>query len=296
MKMEKKGFIGSVIMLSKSRIEIIFATTWTTALATIIAGKRFPPIKLSFLTIVAMMMINLSIYIDNDIIDRDMDAHSKNEKKRGRPIAHGKVSVTNAKRVVYITGLLGLGLCWLINMNVFSIGLVYYVILLLYSYPSVRFKTMYIIKNLVTSLVPAATFIIGGIALENRISFSILFLALAYFILSFTVQPVIADMLDFEEDRAFNVKTLGNTLTWKQNLILFNIGLIVIILTGVISYQMFNVSFYAPLILSAICIPAMVYSYMLRNENRLTASYKLRPVGLVLILITPLTLALWSVF
>ena len=294
--MEQKGFFSSSLMLFKSRKEIVFATTWTASLATIIAGRGLPSLKLSFLSIVAIMMINLSVYIYNDIIDRDMDAYSNQEKKQNRPIAHGAVSVTNAKRFVYLTGLLGLAFCLLINTTVFSIGLVYYVLLFCYSYPRVRFKTMYIIKSAITSLVPVATFLISGVAIEGRISLIISFLALAYFVLAFTVQPVIADMLDFDEDRAFNVKTLGNTLTWKQNLAIFNIGLLCIIITGVISYQMFNISLYVPAILSVICIPAMAYSYKLRNEDGVAASYKLRPVGFGLLLMTPLLLALGAVF
>ena len=241
-------------------------------------------------------MLNLSVYLYNDLIDRDMDSFSQQDKKKSRPIAHGEVSEINAKKLIILTGLSGLGSCLLLNTTVFTIGLTYYILLILYSYPTVRFKTKYVIKNLITSLVLPAAFLITGVAVENRMSFNISFLALSYFILSFLLIPAIADMLDYEEDLAFNVKTLGNTLSWKQNLILFNIGIMVIIVSGFISYQIFNVSYFVPIILSVIGIPIMVYSYKLRNESGLTASYKLRPVGYILVVLTPLILALGSVF
>jgi 4-hydroxybenzoate polyprenyltransferase len=294
--MENNGFLKSIGLLFRSRKEIVFASTWTAALASIIAGGGFPPISLSIFSIMAVMLINLSVYIYNDIIDRKMDAYSKQDKKKSRPIANGQVSLTNAKRFVYITGILGLGICLLVNIVAFGVGLVYFFILILYSYPGVRFKTRFIIKTLITSLVPAATLIITGLVVENRISNNISFLALAYFILSFTAQPVIADMLDFEEDLAFNVKTLGNTLTWRQNLLIFNFGLIFTIITGLVYYKIFGLSYFIPITLSVLCIPGILYSYKLRNESGLTASHKLRPIGFALILSTPLIIALGIVF
>ena len=278
-----------------SRKEIVFGLTWTSALATVIAGRGLPPLRQSLLAIIAVMMLNLSVYIYNDAIDRDMDAHSEQDKKKGRPIAHGIVSVTNAKRFIYLTGILGLVSCYLLNVYALIIGATYFVILFLYSYPRVRFKEMYIVKNLITSLVMPATLFISGVAIEHTITLSTTFLAVSYFLLTFAVLPAIADMLDYEEDLAFNVKTLGNTLSWKWNLILFNLGIIVIIATGVVFYMVFNMSYLVPIILSILGIPVMLYSYKLRNESGLTASYKLRPVGYVLVMFTPLVLSIGAI-
>ena len=293
---EKKGLFASSVELFKSRKEIVFGITWTASFATIIAGKGFPPLAPSFLSIIAIMMLNLSVYIYNDYIDRDMDAYSEQDKKKGRPIAHGTVSETNAMRFIYITGILGLSLCLILGHFVFIIGSTYYLLLVLYSHPIVRFKTVYVVKNLITSLVLPATFLISGVAIENTITLRTSFLAFAYFVLTFALLPAIADMLDYEEDLAFNVKTLGNTLSWKNNLIMFNIGVIVIIASGVISSLLFNISYFVPLGLSVFGIPAMAYSFKLRTENGLTASYKLRPVGIALVMLTPLLLALGAVF
>jgi 4-hydroxybenzoate polyprenyltransferase len=294
--LEKKGFLGSSIVLFRSRKEAVFAITWPLSLATIIAGKGFPPITESFLSIIAVTLLTVSVYVYNDIIDRDMDAFSKQEKKKLRPIANGTISITNATRFVFITGLTGLGLCLMINPLVFAIGFVYFLLFFLYSYPSVRFKKMYLIKNLVTSLLLPIGFLMGGASIEKTISMRIGFLSIAYYVLTFFVVPAIADMLDYEEDLAFNVKTIGNSLSWKQNLVLYNIGILVFISSSVIGYLFFDFSGFVPILTSIIGISMMVYSYFLRAEDGLTASYKLRPITYTLILVNPLLLALGTIF
>lgn len=293
--MNNIDFIKSSIILIKSRKEIVFAVTWTASLASIIAGRGFPPIYPTLLAILTVMMINLSVYIYNDVIDKEMDAYSEQEKKKSRPIAHGEVTEKTAMRFVGLTALIGILSCYMINDITFIAGLVYFVLLYLYSYPNVRFKTTYIVKNLVTSLVLPAAFFITGTAVEQAITFSTLFLTTAYFILSFALLPAIADMLDYEEDLAFNIKTLGNTLSWKQNLLVFNVGILVIIISGLTAYLVLGLNMFVPIILTVIGVPVMGYTYVLRNESGLTASYKLRPVGYVLVMLTPLIMSIGAV-
>ena len=293
--MKKKNFIDSSITLIISRKEIVFAVTWTASLASIIAGRGFPPVYLTLLAIFAVMMINLSVYIYNDVIDREMDAYSEQDKKRGRPLAHGEVSEKTALRFVGLTAIVGLAACYLLNLTTFSIGAAYFVILFLYSYPKIRFKTMYIVKNLITSLVMPAALLITVSAIEASISFSTLFIASSYFIMSFALLPAVADMLDYEEDLEFNVKTLGNTLSWKQNLLMFDAGVLVIIGSGIFSYIVLGMNILVPLAFSIIGIPLMLYSYMLRNESGLSASYKLRPLTYVLAMFAPLIFSIGAI-
>jgi 4-hydroxybenzoate polyprenyltransferase len=294
--MEKNNFLESSILLIKSRKEIAFAITWITTCATIIAGKGIPPIINSFLVIISMLMLCLSVYIYNDITDREMDAFSKQDKKKGRPIAHGVVSVSYAKRFVYVTGLLGLALCFMINRIVFSIGAVYYIVLILYSYPGVRFKKKYVWKNIVTSLTMPAIFLIGGVAIEGKISPIIIFLSFTYYIFGFLVLPAIADSLDIEEDLEFNIKTIGNQLSWRKSVLLFIIGILLLVGSTVTSYLVFNMSYISPLLTTIIGVPVILYSVKLLSESGLTASYKLRPYGYLLVVLTPLIFTLGAVF
>ncbi len=294
--MEKNGFVASSIALFKSRKEVVLGVTWSTTLATIIAGRGFPPITKSFLSIIVMMMLSLSVYIYNDVIDREMDGYSNMEKKKGRPIAHGVVSVSNAMRFVLVTAIMGFGIAFILGRVVFTISVVYYTLFYLYSYPSVRFKTVYIIKNVITSMVLPAGLLIGGAAIENTISTTMLFLSSLYFAFMFLILPAGADCLDLEEDKAFNVKTIGGTLSWRQNIYLFNVGVVVIIAGATISYTLFNMSYITPILMTVLGLPVMMYSMSLAKEDGITAAYKLRPVGYAFLLLTPLIITLGAVF
>lgn len=294
--MEKKGLFKSSIILFKSRKEVVFALSWTATFATIIAGKGIPPLTKSFLFIIAYVMINLSVYIYNDITDKEMDAYSKEEKKKGRPIAHGIVSVKNATSFVIVTGLLGLSIFFMMSRLVFAIGLTYYVILFLYSHPIVRFKKMYIVKNIVTALSMPTAILAGGVLIENSLSQSISFLAFAYFGLAFLVLPALADSLDIEEDLAFKVKTIGNTLSWKQNLILYDIGMLFILTCTLLAYRLYDIHYISPLIMAGLSISAMAHSLKFINEDVSIASVKLRPVGYAVVIFSPLIFALGAIF
>lgn len=292
--MEKKGFFESSLALIKSRQEVILGVTWTTTLATIIAGKGVPPITKSFLTIIAVIMLNLSAYVYNDIIDRLIDASSDKVKKKTRPIANGQVSVNNAMKFVKITGLIGLALCYMTSITIFNIGIIYSSILYLYSYPIVRFKTVYLLKNIITSIILPVGFLIGGVAIENTVSTPMLFLFIAYFAFMFFILPAGSDYLALE-DKAFDVKTIGGTLSWRQNVYLFNIGVILIIASATASYYLFDMSYVSPILMTIFGLPVMVYTLSLTKENGITASYKLRPVGYGFLMISPLIITIGAI-
>jgi len=294
--LSEKGFLTSSILLFKSRKEVIFGVTWPTTLATLIAGKGFPPISKTLLSIFAIMMLSLSVYIYNDIIDRKMDAYSNKEKKKGRPIAHGVVSVENAKLFVIFTSIIGLSISLLLGRVVFFLGIIYSILFYLYSYPRVRFKEKFIMKNVITSLVFPAGLLLGGAAIEGTISPIILFLAVTEYIFMFLILPVGADYLDLEEDKAFNIKTIGGTLSWRNNIILFNIGVIVIILSTAISYFLFDISYISFILMAVFGVPLMLYSINLIKENGITAAYKLRPIGYTYLMLTPLFITIGVIF
>jgi 4-hydroxybenzoate polyprenyltransferase len=290
--MNQKGFFESSIILLKSRIGITLSCTWFGSLASIIAGKGFPPILDSFLSIVALAMVVTSVYVYNDIIDREMDAHSSNPAKKKRPIAHGVVPVKNAMRFVYLSGILGLGLCLYLGPLVFSVAFIYYVLIFLYSYPPVRFKKMFVIKTIVTCFLLPACFMIPAVAVEKTISTNIIILATLWYIFSFLISPVLTDILDAEEDLAFNIRTIGNTLSWKQNLILFNLGIITLWSTSIIANLIAGVSYFIPIAYSLVCAPVMILSYKLRNDDEVATAQKLRALGRIYILLNPLLLAI----
>lgn len=294
--MEKFGIIKSSLTLINSRKEVIIALTWSTALATVIAGKGLPPISKSFLSIIAIMFITLSVYIYNDIIDREMDAYSIKESKKRRPIANGIVSENFAKKFVWITAGLGFITTLLISKTAFIIGLFYYILYFLYSYPQVRFKNKFIMKNIVTSSAMPISFLLGGIAVENSLSTTIAFLAGTYFIFLFLTLPAGADCVDIEEDRAFNVKTIGGTLTWRQNILLFNLGILLMILSAFTLYKIFGMNYLPPVLMASIGVPIIIYNISISNLDSLKGIDKLRPVGYTYLMMTHLILTLGVLF
>jgi 4-hydroxybenzoate polyprenyltransferase len=229
-------------------------------------------------------------------MDREIDSKSKLEEKKKRPIPNGQVSERNAIIFVYITGTIGLVSCMLIDGIVFVFGFTYFLLLLLYSYPLVHFKSIYVVNNIITSLVLPVSFLISGIAIEKTVSSGIVFLGFTYFTFTFLILPAVVDVLDYEGDLAYNLKTIGNQFTWKQTLILFNIGIVSIIFCGLIGHLLYDLSPYVPLILCEIGLPVMAYTYKIRNESGVTASHKLRLSGNLLVHLTPLILALGTIY
>lgn len=289
------GLVGSSISLFSSRKEVVFAFTWGTATATVIAGRGFPPIHTSLLSIIAVMLLSLSVYIYNDVIDRDTDAYSQTPKKKGRPIAHNKVPVSDAMKFVYITGVSGLALSYLINKFVFGVGLVFLVMFYLYSYPKVRLKRMYIMKNVVLAATLPTAILIGGAAVENRLSPMMLYTSAAFYVFIFLAGPAGTDCMDLEEDKAFGIKTIGGTLTWKQNVMLFELAILSMMVFTSTMYKALMFSYISPLLVTGFGVPVMIYLYRLTGEDAVTGSHKLRPVAYGYLMLVPLFIAIGTV-
>ncbi len=71
----------------------------------------------------AFSLVTSSIYVFNDVIDRNYD--KKHEKKKNRPIASGAVSIPHAATFMCILGLAGLSLTYLIEPMLFFLALAY---------------------------------------------------------------------------------------------------------------------------------------------------------------------------
>jgi 4-hydroxybenzoate polyprenyltransferase len=296
MILSKNNILRPFLLLLKSRKEIIFGITWSTSLATVIAGRGFPPIYESVLSIFAAAMLFSSVYIYNDIIDREMDAYSDKEKKKGRPIAHEQVTVKTAYVFMIVTGLIGLLTSFMISMSTLLVAVSFYIIFFLYSYPPVRFKKMYIIKNVVTAATVPTGILMGGTAVNGFFTPTTLFITGLTYVFMFLILPAGADCLDIEEDQAFQVKTIGGTLSWRQNLILFDAGVLILIIVTALTYQKFAFSYLAPLLITGFGVPLLLYSTKLMKEDGVTAAYKLRPVAYSYLMLVPLFIALGSVF
>jgi 4-hydroxybenzoate polyprenyltransferase len=103
---------------------------WSTALAALASGARWPDFKLLILFAIGAVVMRGAGCTWNDILDRKLDAAV--ERTRSRPIPSGQVSVRAA--LVFLVALVLIGLFVLLQMNRFAImtGIVSLLIVALY--------------------------------------------------------------------------------------------------------------------------------------------------------------------
>jgi geranylgeranylglycerol-phosphate geranylgeranyltransferase len=245
----ESGFIQSLVLLFKSRTNIIFAFSWSAAFGCLIAGGGFPPIRETILAILASVFLPFSVYLYNDVIDREMDAASSNGAKKDRPVATGLVYPRTAMLFVIISSILGLIVTYLINFQTFTVSLFFFILFSLYSFPYVRFKKMFVIKSLVTSTGPSLFLIIGGTAVQGFTSLIVLFAAAMQMGFMFTMLPGLADSFDLEEDRAFGMKTMAMVLSWRQKVIMMITGTMFVVASTLISFRWLGLNIITPVLM-----------------------------------------------
>jgi 4-hydroxybenzoate polyprenyltransferase len=262
-KSKSTNILSSFKMLINSRVEMLFVFTWNAAVGSLIASRGFPSIRSTILGMTSALFLTLAVYIYNDIIDRDMDKESPYIRKREeRVIAYGLVPVKHAYALVALSSILGLATAWAINRTTFLVGVFYWVFLMLYSFPSVRFKTMYIMKTFATAFGgPFFPLILGGSAIDNAVSPLVLFAGLVSGAYAFLVIPVVADYADMEEDRKFGIKTIPMVYSWSQVVKMLLAGPSLILVSGIIAYLAFGIN-----VLSMVLIVAS--SLLIINKAR----------------------------
>ncbi len=235
------GFIDGAIKIFRSRVEVIFLWTWSTVIATMIAGRGTPPLAPSLMILIAAILVTCSVYTYNDVVDAEMDKTNKN--KTNRPIANGTVSKAVAMVFAVLTGLAGLTLSYLVSLPSFALCLTWFIVFILYSLPGIRFKKMFIIKEVTSSSGQIFTTLMGGFAVSSVFNPSVLFAGLIFWLFTFLGVPAFADSQDVEEDAAFGVKTLARTLDWRRKVQLMGIGVLFVMTVMPLTYAQlgFNV-------------------------------------------------------
>ena len=130
----------------KSYIQLIRIKQWTKnffCFAGIIFGGYLNNLNLWFIvfqTFISFCFISSSIYILNDILDREAD--SKHPKKKNRPIPKGDIAIKYAIIIGLVFLGLGLLIAFRIDILVFIVALAYVINNILYN---LIFKNIYII-------------------------------------------------------------------------------------------------------------------------------------------------------
>jgi 4-hydroxybenzoate polyprenyltransferase len=275
-------FMNSVKLLFLSRKSMAFIFSWTAAIGTIIAGRGLPPMVPTLLAIGASMCIALSVYLYNDVVDRELDAASPNKEKQERPLASGVVPVSHAMNFIYILVVTGLTLSYLVSMTTFIIGLTFFVLLALYSFPAVRFKRMFIVKTLITSTGPSWATLLGGNAASGTFPESLVYAAVIQAALMFFVLPGLADSFDIDEDRAFGIKTLAMALNWTQKVHMMVVSVFLVATASIIGYRLIGFNLVLPvavILFSVILLREIVGLYkgydeaMAKRTRKVTYAY-----------------------
>ena len=231
--------ISEIKALIISRDETIFLWSWMTALTCLIIGRGVPPLQPTLLAILSSMLISASVYIYNDSVDIKMD--ELHEEKKNRPLVTGKASIQTAHQFAIIAGLAGLLISAYVNLMMFLSSLAFLTIFFIYSAPQIRFKKMFIMKDLVIASGFFLCSLIGSTALTGGIHWQGVFAGFNFGVLGFLVNPGINDSFDVDVDRKFGIKSLAAELGWHTQVQM--LGAAVLYITAASVYAVYNMGF-----------------------------------------------------
>lgn len=182
----------------------------------------------------SIALLTASTYIYNDLCDAEMDRHS--DVHSGRPISTGEVSEGFAKGFVVVAAVLGLVLSSMINTATMFLSAAYWVMFILYSYPGIRFKKMFMVKELVIAIVWPMLALVGVYAVNNTFSVPGVFAGVMMGMFSFLGMPALSDSFDEKEDAMFGVKTMAMSLTWKRMVELLGAAPVLMLVLNTMTY------------------------------------------------------------
>jgi 4-hydroxybenzoate polyprenyltransferase len=251
-----------------------------------VAGRGFPPLNIMAMTIVSTILVTASVYIYNDVVDAEMD--KLNTTKKDRPLVNGSISPLPAYIFICITALLGLGLAFIINLNTFLISLSWWILFFLYSYPPIRLKKRFLIKEITTSSGQIFNALIGSYAILNSLNITVVFAGLIFWLFTFLGLPAFADTLDQKEDELFKVKTLARALSWRRKVQLMGIGVLIMMTVLPLTYTSLGLSVLLPITMvvsSLILLRWVIFPTMNQNYTTLTVLKTRRNITIYLLVI-----------
>ena len=241
----KETLLRSFLILVKSRSEALGLWLWCSIVSALIVGRGFPPIIPSFLAFTSIFFIALAVYVYNDIADRAADQY--NDFKKDRPLVSGNVSISNAKKLVYIASIVGLGISLYNGFMSFLFSSLYFIVFMLYSYPKIHLKKRFLVKESVISygmimVSLSVTYTLTGVFSSRVLAGFILFSVFA-----FCAMPTGFDSTDVEADRIQGVSSIATMLSIKQRMTLSMAGMLVVMAVTPIIYLLFGYNVILPI-------------------------------------------------
>jgi 4-hydroxybenzoate polyprenyltransferase len=224
-----------------------------------------------------MIFIALSVYLYNDVIDREMDSLSP--MKKSRPLASNTVRVEDAMKVIYISGFIGLVISLFINLFTFIFSFIYLFLYVIYSYPKIRLKKRLILKEATLSFGWVLCSLIGSYAVKDTFQPPALYAGILFGIWAFSVNPATNETMDIEEDRKFGVKSLGVVLSWRRKLQLLIVGFLFVMTITPLTYVRFGFNVVLPIFVVAASLIFLRYAFIFVTKvEQSTLSYELSQI------------------
>jgi len=282
------SFFKSTGSLIKSRKEALGLWIWCSVVACLVAGRGFPPIQPSLMSITATFLIALAVYVYNDVVD--LDADMDNAFKNDRPLSSGEVSRGNAMKLIILSSVVGLTISFLNNFKSFLFSSLYFILFFLYSYPKVHLKKRFLVKESVISSGLIIVGLSGSYAILGSFSPMVFVGFLLFAVFAFLTMPTGFDSTDIVADKLQGVKTIASMLTWRQRMQLAMTGMLVIMTITPFTYVNFgyNILLPASLVLTGLVFLWLMYPMMVSVDpivNIVEKSVLLRTRKIVIIFI-----------
>lgn len=258
----------------RSRLEAIFIWSWNTTIACLVAGRGFPNLLPSIMSIISIVLLSIAVYVYNDIIDSELDKFHITKKER--PIPSGRVSVRDALIIIYISSFIGLLVSFFINIICFIFSLSFLILFIIYSYPKIRLKKRVFIKEFSIFVGFIITGIIGSFAAASVFSPTAAFSSMLFGIFIFVGQPALQDTFDIEADTLFDVKTLATVLNWKRRMQLFVTGVLVIMTLTPFTYIQLKFNILLPIYVVAGGLILLRFMFPIMNNFEIIAVLKVK--------------------
>lgn len=163
----------------------------------------FESFIINFKMFVVFSLIASSVYILNDILDLKSDrAHPR---KRFRPIASGKITISDGKISAFILFVLGSFMAFYIDLKFFLIMIFYFFLSSLYSY---TLKKKVVIDICILAILYTIRIIAGGVVLDIYLSVWLLAFSI-FFFFSLAAVKRQAELIDMKKRNQLNAKGRG---------------------------------------------------------------------------------------
>ena len=285
--------IGDITVYAKSRIEQLFYWPWCTFIACMVTSKGSPDLVKLLMAILTTLLTTYSTYIYNDTIDAEMD--TINPVKRMRPIASGKISKKSAMILFVVSGVLGLSLSYMLNINTFLVNLLYYILFTVYSHPRIRLKNMFIVKELVVAFGFPLNSLVGNFALSSVLNVSAIFAGVLVGTFSFLGMPALQDSLDEKEDGIYGVKTMARAFSWRRRIQMLGLAVLLMMTIAPLTYSNFGFTMVLPIITVASSLILLRYIIPIYGSFELVKVTKVRKMTLIYLMLLQISFIIGSI-